>query len=237
MLRTVPLFPLGTVLFPGLVLPLHIFEPRYRTLVADLLAGRIVTGGDQEDRAAGEGGGERAFGVVAIRAGREVGHDGVRALHAVGCLARLTDVTALPDGRYDIESVGTRRFRLREIVAGTGTSDGVVPYLAARVEELDEPDGVDAAAMVPGVVTRFDRYRRRLRASGGTTPTEPRLLSYTVAATMLLDLTDRQRLLEAEDTSARLRRERHLLRREEVLLSTLSAVPATDVIRREPVAN
>ena len=88
MTERLPLFPLGTVLFPGLVLPLHIFEPRYRTLVADLVALP-----ESEPR---------RFGVVAIRAGREVGADGVRALHAVGCTAELRQVQRHEDGRYDI---------------------------------------------------------------------------------------------------------------------------------------
>jgi Lon protease-like protein len=70
-----PLFPLGTVLFPGVLLPLHVFEERYRSMVRDLLDAPAE---------------ERRFGVVAIREGREVGADGIRALHAVGCGIRAT---------------------------------------------------------------------------------------------------------------------------------------------------
>ena len=90
MRTTVPLFPLGTVLVPGLVLPLHVFEQRYRTLVADLLAAAEV---------------DQHFGVVAIRSGFEVGDGAARALHEVGTLAELTDVDALPDGRYDVQTL------------------------------------------------------------------------------------------------------------------------------------
>ena len=107
-----PLFPLGTVLFPGLVLPLHVFEERYRRLVRDLVA---------EPEA------ERRFGVIAIREGREVGSDGVRALHPVGCIARLRRVDPYDDGRFDILSTGSQRFRLDEV-------DTSLPYLRGDVE-------------------------------------------------------------------------------------------------------
>ncbi|HEY7880701.1 MAG TPA: LON peptidase substrate-binding domain-containing protein, partial [Streptosporangiaceae bacterium] len=73
MSETIPLFPLGTVLYPALLLPLHIFEDRYRQLVGDLL----------------EGPEPRRFGVIAIRRGRETGIDGVSALYEVGCAAVL----------------------------------------------------------------------------------------------------------------------------------------------------
>ena len=103
-----PIFPLGTVLYPGLLLPLHIFEERYRRLVRDL-----VSVPDDADR---------RFGVVAIREGREVGSDGVRALHGVGCTAELRQVEAYEDGRFDIVTVGTTRFRLISL-------DPSMPYL------------------------------------------------------------------------------------------------------------
>src|SRR5689334_6137633 len=93
----IPLFPLGTVLLPGAPLPLHIFEERYRRLVADLLD-------LPED--------ERHFGVIAIQSGREVGADGVKALHEVGCLAHVVATHPGADGTYELETIGTRRFRL-----------------------------------------------------------------------------------------------------------------------------
>src|SRR5215472_10605580 len=96
MSETLPLFPLGAVLFPGLLLPLHIFEERYRQLVRDLQAGPEP----------------RRFGVVAIRQGRETGVDGIQALYEIGCTATVRQVKELEDGRYDIVTVGTDRFRL-----------------------------------------------------------------------------------------------------------------------------
>ena len=222
MSTTVPLFPLGTVLVPGLVLPLHVFEQRYRDLVADLLAAPEV---------------DQHFGVVAIRSGHEVGEDGARALHAVGTLAELTDVTALPDGRYDVQTVGTRRFRLLGVDPDSGRRDAAVPYLRGEVVGLDEPVGDTADLLAGSVRAAFERYRSRLRGADSVLPGDPLLLSYTVAANMLLDLVDRQRLLESEDTSQRLRRALRLLAREEVLLKLLRAVPATDVVRRAPGLN
>src|ERR1044071_6464285 len=110
MSERLPLFPLGSVLFPGLVLPLHIFEERYRALVRHLLR-------DDET--------ESAFGVVAIQQGWEVaaadggdrptgGHTSV-TLHDIGCTAELRQVTELPDGRFDIVTVGRRRFRVEDV--------------------------------------------------------------------------------------------------------------------------
>src|ERR1043166_4285938 len=96
MAEKLPLFPLGTVLFPGLVLPLHIFEERYRRLVRGLL---------------GESGPDE-FGVVAIRKGRETGIDGVSSLYEVGCTATLRQVDSRDDGRFDLVTLGTQRFRL-----------------------------------------------------------------------------------------------------------------------------
>ena len=92
-----PLFPLGLVLLPGLLLPLHVFEERYRTLVGQLL--------DLPEE-------QRRFGVVAIREGREVGADGVTALHEVGCVAQVRRIEPHEDGRFDIVTTGATRFRL-----------------------------------------------------------------------------------------------------------------------------
>ncbi len=222
MRTTVPLFPLGTVLVPGLVLPLHIFEQRYRTLVADLLAAPEV---------------DQRFGVVAIRSGFEVGDGAARALHEVGTLAELTDVDALPDGRYDVQSVGTRRFRLLSVDEDSGRPDADVPYLRGEIEVLEEPAGDTAALLAGSVRAAFERYRTTLRGGDSPLPGDPLLLSYTVAASMLLDLVDKQRLLETPDTATRLRLALRLLAREEVLIRLLRAVPATDVARRAPGLN
>ncbi len=129
MTTRIPLFPLGTVLYPGLMLPLHIFEDRYRQLIRDLL--------DAPE------GSTRHFGVVAIRVGREVGSEGVTALHDIGCLAELRQVEAYDDGRFDIVTTGTTRFRLRAV-------DHSLAYLQGDVDLLDEAGGTAAEILVPG---------------------------------------------------------------------------------------
>ncbi|GAA4987437.1 LON peptidase substrate-binding domain-containing protein [Kineococcus glutinatus] len=218
MTRRLPLFPLGTVLFPGLVLPLNVFEPRYRALVEDLVA----AGGEEP----------RGFGVVAIRAGHEVGADNVHAMHDVGCVAQLREVTELDDGRYEIVTVGTSRFRVTGIDDAAGT-----PYLTALVEPygqdpaLEEDAAADPAAEVlaASVRERFARYRENLDIGGTEAPEDPSVLSYLVAAAMVLETRDRQRLLEEPDTRSRLRSELDLLKRELLLVEALGAVPATEL--------
>ena len=212
-----PLFPLGSVLFPGLVLPLHVFEERYRLLVRELL--------ERPEP-------ERRFGVIAIRQGREVGADGVSALHDVGCVARLRRVEPYADGRFDIVTTGTARFRLDAL-------DDSTPYLTGEVELL--PDGMGPAPEAPlldrAVRAAFGAYLVALAQASGEELEEPELpddllvLGYLVAATTALDLAERQQLLEIPDGTARLRAELSLLRREIGLLTHLSAAPAPELAR------
>lgn len=202
-----PLFPLGTVLFPGLPLPLRVFEPRYRDLVTDLMAGPEP----------------RVFGVVAIREGHEVGSDAVRSLYDVGCVAVVRRVEALPGGQFAVMTTGSRRFRLSDV-------DESRPYLQARVELIDETLGADDVASVVDAVRRaFIDYRTTLGHAELPTdlPDDPAMLSYLVAATTVIPLPERQALLEVADTATRLARERDLLNRELGLMRTLRSMPVT----------
>ncbi|MEU6034987.1 LON peptidase substrate-binding domain-containing protein [Actinomadura sp. NPDC047616] len=209
MTERLPLFPLGTVLFPGLVLPLHLFEERYRLLVRDLL----------------ERPEPRRFGVVGIELGHEVGAESARRLADVGCVAEVHSVTPHPDGRYDIVTVGGRRFRLKRV-------DRSLPYLRGDVEFLPEEAGADAEPLAHRVRLLYQLYRHRLAAAGAEIaepvdlPEDPVRLSYLIAAAVVLDGPDKQRLLEAEDAARRLRAERELLVRETRLLDMLPTVPA-----------
>ncbi|MEX5719936.1 LON peptidase substrate-binding domain-containing protein [Geodermatophilus maliterrae] len=125
----IPLFPLGSPLFPGIVLPLHVFEPRYRALVRDL-------------QALPEGSGRRFFGVVAIRQGWEVERVApAEALYDVGCSAVVQAVRPQPDGGFGVVTVGGDRFRLLEVVVGEDP-----PYLQAEVEWLSEEEAAEEAA-------------------------------------------------------------------------------------------
>ena len=215
-----PLFPLGTVLYPGLLLPLHVFEERYRVLVRDLIDGPESA---------------RRFGVVAIRSGREVGADGIRALHPVGCVARLRQVEAYDDGRYDIVATGAERFRL-------GRLETSRPYLQAEVDWLPESAGAEAPVLARSVGELFNVYRSTLTggvdadsSAEGQLPEDPRVLSYLVSAAAILDLAAKQALLEAPDTTSRLRLELAILRREVAMLRLLPSLPAVD-LPRTPVS-
>jgi uncharacterized protein len=213
MTERLPLFPLGTVLYPGLLLPLHIFEERYRQLVRDLLAGPEP----------------RRFGVIAIRQGRETGVEGVSSLYEVGCTATVRRVVEHEDGRYELVTAGTQRFRLDGL-------DDSLPYLQGEVEFLAEPTGDEAAAAgaVQAVQRAFGDYLGALSERGAQVrvpdlPDEPVLLSYLVAATIVVDLPDRQGLLAEPDALARLEAERALLAREAAMLRTFTSTPAPDL--------
>jgi Lon protease-like protein len=139
-----PLFPLHTVLCPGVALPLHVFEPRYRALVSTCLA----TGAP--------------FGVVLIRAGREVG-GGSTSIATVGTTAEIREAEALEDGRYRILAVGTHRFRIDSVTVGRE------PYLLGEVELIDEPvgDRLVARHLTDRVTRRFLRYLTLLQPMDG----------------------------------------------------------------------
>ena len=219
MATRLPLFPLNTVLVPGLVLPLHVFEPRYRVLVQALLE-------LPEDA-------ERRFGVIAVRSGREVGTDGVRALYAVGCTAELREVTPYADGRFDLVTVGETRFRLVALDEGAGT-----PYHTGFVDFIPERDGDgDVGGLARRVTQRFAEYRERLGVEVTELPEQPQVVSYLVAAAVVLELPERQALLEQPTTADRLRAEVELLRRESALVGAFRSLPAVDLTRESGSPN
>ncbi len=214
MRQALPLFPLGTVLYPGLVLPLRVFEDRYKQLVRDL----------------SEGPEPRRFGVVAIREGRETGIGGVSALFEVGCVAEVREIGDADDGEYELVTVGTERFRLHGL-------DESGSYLVGDVEVLPEPAGDEATASLAAraVQGAFRRYLNMLADRGAAMisvpdlPDEPILLSYLVAASMILELPVRQGLLAQPDAVRRLAAERSLLARETGMLRELGSTPAPDL--------
>ena len=211
MRTTLPLFPLGSVLYPGLVLPLHIFEQRYRQLVADLLAG------DEP----------RQFGVIAIRRGRETGIDGVSALYETGCTAVVRQVERYEDGRYELITVGAERFRL--VALGDQA-----PYFRADVEFLPDGPGDEAeaaAAVQPcSSLPRLPRLAIETRRRRGQSARPARRAGAAVIPSCggrgRVDLPVKQALLDEPDASRRLAAERALLARETQLLRSLTAAPA-----------
>jgi Lon protease-like protein len=212
-----PLFPLSTVVFPGVSVPLHVFEDRYRALVHHLLTIPDKT--------------LRVFGIVAIREGFEVGQHGVASVHRVGCVVQMTSVEPYEDGRFDIEVVGRQRLR----VDGLDTSG---EFLVGEVELLGEQrspeeDSQEAAR----TLATFEEYRRRLSEMrggpvlDGDMPTDPEYLSYSLAATCLLTLQERQSLLEADSSLERLILLRHALLEEMRAMRAIPSLPATEVAR------
>jgi Lon protease-like protein len=144
----IPLFPLHTVLCPGIVLPLHIFEDRYRALTRHCLD----TG--------------EPFGVVLIREGAEVGaRPRTLALAGVGALVEIREAGRYPDGRYDLLAAATGRFAIDAV------DQGREPYLVADVTPLEDEVGDEARAerLSASAIRRFVRYLELMRARDGET--------------------------------------------------------------------
>jgi Lon protease-like protein len=144
-----PLFPLNSVLCPGIALPLHIFEARYRAMVRHCLETTSP------------------FGVVLIREGRETGA-GAISFTGVGTIAEIRDAGSYDDGRYDLLVVGTRRFEIRQVI------NSKLPYLVADVDLLDESVGDDETAhrLAMRATRRFVTYLELLQPRSGETADE-----------------------------------------------------------------
>jgi uncharacterized protein len=232
-----PLFPLNTVLCPGIALPLHIFEDRYRALVRHCLDTTSP------------------FGVVLIRQGQEVG-SGAISFTGIGTIAEIRDAGTDDDGRFDLLIVGTRRFEIRHVLSGNS------PYLVAEVDLLTEDIGDETAAerLAMNATRRFVSYLELLQPRAGETadeidvrvevetedddddepdpptdatvdetaeaprrrrvmiPDDPTVLSYLLAGILQIESPRRQALLEAPTTEARLRGLLALIDRETLLL-------------------
>ena len=190
----IPLFPLNTVLFPGMALPLHVFETLYREMIDACL----------EDRA--------PFGVALVRPESLFG---LEVPYAVGTLARIQDYERLSDGRYNLLTVGMQRFRVLQ-------ENRDRAYLRALVTPLrDEDESPDVlAALAREARQAFDGYLRVVLALVGSDeqtiviPREPDDLSHTIGMCLTSDDTEKQKLLEMTSTSERLQSEIALLRAE-----------------------
>ena len=186
-LADLPMFPLGSVLFPGAVMPLHVFEPRYRTLTGHCL-----------ER-------DSPLGVVLIERGSEVGGGDVR--FPVGTMGRIARSVALPDGRWLLAVVGERRVRVEEWLPEE-------PFPRARASFVDDtvPPGPGAVAARDEVARQAREAMALLARLGewpeGDTdphvPAQPEAAAWRVASFGLLGPADNQRVLEADGVSARL---------------------------------
>jgi Lon protease-like protein len=198
-LVSMPLFPLKTVLFPGMLLPLHIFEERYKTMVRECLEK------------------EEPFGVVLIRQGNEVGVGAEP--HRIGTSAIIARATKLTEERYNILSVGYQRFRVHSLSYDQ-------PYLSGLVETLEPVDGEtqDAYRRAEALRPRLQRYIRLLADITETSvnlsemPEKPVLLAYVAAILLQVPLADKQELLAMDKIPDMLAREAVLLSRERRLL-------------------
>jgi Lon protease-like protein len=182
-----PLFPLPLVLFPGAAQPLHVFEPRYRRMLADVQAA------------------DGRFGLVAASGADAAAPPRGR----VGCVAQVRDVEALPDGRSNLVVDGGARFAI------VGLVDAGTPYLVADVEPYDDvpdsdagPDALrEAAARVRALFERVARAARAIADDAGPAPAlpdDPAEVAFAVAARVEFDLAARQRLLASRSAMGRL---------------------------------
>jgi uncharacterized protein len=229
-----PYFPLHTVLFPHLPLPLHIFEERYRAMAADLVGEASPYGG--------------RFVVSMITNGAEVGGDA--AAQVIGTICEVHTAEQFPDGRWMLIAVGVARARL-------GAVDRSGPYSVVEAEEIGDPIGDSAEALVPRVQEALDAYLATVKrfvartASGGDQaqeirdvtatldevlkpirlPEDPIAASYAVGGVLQVELSRKQQLLEQPDAAGRLRAELELLRRETRLLDdgSMPPIPASDL--------
>jgi Lon protease-like protein len=194
--RELPIFPLPVVLFPGVPLPLHIFEARYRQMMDDIRVSNNLFGLAYFDSTTSEGGVPPA------------GH--------IGCVAEITETQTFPDGRSNILTIGIVRYRIESYV------DRGEPYLVANVSyfEDDEEDQsilADSAGEVAETFSRIAQAVRTINDERTNLPdisnTEPQRLSFLVAAAIEIEADVKQELLELRSTSERLRRLRGMLNR------------------------
>jgi ATP-dependent Lon protease len=193
-LSDLPLFPLPVVLFPGVPLPLHIFEPRYRQMLIDIRLSNNLFGLSYFDSSTSDS------------EVPPVGH--------VGCVAEVTETQTFPDGRSTILTLGVIRYRIESYVERGD------PYLVARVSyfEDDDEDESMLAATAREVAETFTRIAQAVRTINDEraslpdiTDTEPQRLSFLVAAAMEIEADVKQELLELRSTSERLERLREML--------------------------
>jgi uncharacterized protein len=191
-MTVLPMFPLGTVLLPSLVLPLHVFEPRYRQLTQDCLAG------------------DREFGVVLIERGSEIGGGDTRT--SVGTVARVVEAVPFSDGRWALGTVGTRRIRVRRWLDDD-------PYPQAEVDDWDDPPpGPDLHHVLAAAVRVLRRVLAQQAELGDPAAPatqelsdDPVLASYQAVAISPLGPADRQALLAAPSAESRVERLHTLL--------------------------
>ncbi|MEI8409576.1 MULTISPECIES: LON peptidase substrate-binding domain-containing protein [unclassified Kribbella] len=209
-----PLLTVDTVIFPGLVLPVPVTDVQGRAVIRDLV----------------ENGGELVCGALAVRDGYELGERVFRSLYGTGCAATISEITldADDDGPVEITLTGNRRFKVAEL-------DGGGDYLVADVEWLVESLGDDPLGTATIAVDRFRRYAAAVTEISrpglhiNDLPDDPSTLSYLISAAMTLITPDRQKLLEATDTTSRLAQLVGLLDTELAAIAALPSLPHIEI--------
>jgi uncharacterized protein len=210
-----PMFPLNAVLFPGVSIPLKVFEDRYRAMVHHLLREPDPT--------------LRQFGSVGIREGYEVGEHGAQSLYRVGCRVKLSEVEPHPDGTFDVLAVGLDRIELERL-------DTTGAFPVGHIVPRPEPQAAVPAEIAERARATFAAYRAALGSIRsdpypGDLPRDPGMLSWTLAAVAPLPMHERQGLLEATDPADRLCMVTDLLRAELRAMNVIPSLPATEVAR------
>ena len=207
----IALFPLHAVLFPGARIPLHVFEPRYRTMMASLSTS------------------DPRFGVVAISAGTEVGAPA--ATHDVGTIAVVEQLRELDDGRFELVARGGRRFAIVDRLPDD-------PFPRADVRLLADDDGEVVETALAAARAAFARYAAALSTIGATIhvpePADAISASFAYADGLLVDLPLRQRLLACETAADRLQLAGAIARREATLLATIGPSAGVPIGRPSP---
>ena len=213
MSRTLPLFPLEAILYPGVLMPLRIFQPRYLQLLEELQSGP-----------------GREFGIIGLRSGSSSEVISRPDLYDVGCGATLHRVRESGDNAYDVTILGHDRFRLLNFV------DEGKPYVCGRIEPFaDRPsESEDAEALASENLVLFAKYVRSVASIRGRTsievteanlPADPPALSWLMASATHLPRPEKQQILETDTDVQRLRLQRVLLTRELALIDRLGALP------------
>jgi Lon protease-like protein len=209
------MFPLNTVVFPGMTVPLHVFEDRYRLLVRHLLA--------VDDPA------ERVFGTVAIREGYEVGDHGAQSVYRIGCILQLTEVDRRDDGTFDIVAVARERLLLEVMQRGTDFPQGLADVMVEP--EVEVPEELLERARATFTAFRVAMTELQGDPFSGTLPRDPDYLAWTLSALAPLPMAERQSLLEAADAVERLELVTRLLTEELRAINVIPSLPATQVAR------
>ena len=206
--KSIPIFPLNTVLLPGQVMPLHIFENRYRALMSDLLALPEV---------------ERRFGIISIKKGSEVKED-LPVLADVGTIAVLRKSTTNEDGTFEILVIGGQRFDLLTV------SKEKAPYLMADIKVRKETETDFDTASLTLAKEKCDEFMMMFDADNDNAsqklPDTPSSLSFLLTSLLPINNLEKQGLLEIDDANERLKKVLKIINRETILMQEIPSVPA-----------